>query len=220
MTSPTKDNPIKLFQFWDNPEPPNEVLKVMRTWKNHKGIRVHLFDEKKARQFIKRKLGEKVVKAFNTCAIPAMKADFFRYCALYVQGGIYVDADISLRKEMIKEFRELLADCNDGIIMTREKAVANDFIFIKEANHPLIKKTLDKAIQNINDKKSNNVWEVTGPGIMTEFFIKANKELFDNFRMTSFKEIREIVEFKWKMSYKKGDGHWTNAQEKKSIFNI
>lgn len=219
MTSATETKATKLFQFWDKPEPPKEVLQVMRSWKNHKGLRVHLFDEKKAKQFIRRKLGQEIVDAYNVCNIPAMKADFFRYCALYVHGGVYADADISLRPDKWPELKALMDTDSDGIIMTRERAIANDFIYVKKPEHPLIKKTLDQAISNIKNKTSNSVWEVTGPAIMTSFYkSESEKSIFDSFDITSFKVLREIVEFKWQMDYKKGDGHWTNAQEKKSIF--
>lgn len=217
MTSATDVKAIKLFQFWDKAEPPKEVVSVMKTWRNHKGLRVHLFDEKKAVRFIRNRMDKKYLRAFKLCAIPAMKADFFRYCALLNHGGIYVDADISLRKDKWPELKKLLSASEDGVIMRRERAIANDFIYIKKAGHPIIQKTLDQAVKNIQKRKSNNVWEVTGPGIMTGFY-KKNAELFDPFSIESFKLLREIVEFQWKMNYKEGEGHWTNAQEKRSIF--
>ena len=215
------DEIIKVFQYWDKDQVPQEVRKVMRSWKNHPNFRVQLYDLKKARRFIKNNFDGRTLRAFNQCRLPAMQADFFRYCALYVHGGVYIDADISLRPDGFSEFQALIQSCECGLIMTREKAIANDIIFIRHAKSPLIKSVLNRAISNIEKRSSNNVWQVTGPGIMTTMYKDTsdiNQSLFSPYEVKSYKVMRKIVEFKWKLEYKSGEGHWTEAQKTKSIF--
>ena len=220
MISPT-DKAIKIFQYWNSEEVPQEVQRTMHTWKKLGGLQYRLFNRKKARVFIKNNYDERTLKAFLQCKVPAMQADFFRYCALYKHGGLYIDADIALRENTYQALVDLLSSAENALIMTRERAIANDFIFIREPKSPLIKKVIDKAISNIEKRTSNNVWEVTGPGIMTTLFKDQSadsKALFEASTIKSFKTIRSIVDFKWKLDYKKGKGHWTNVQKSQSIF--
>lgn len=215
------DKVIKIFQYWNTKEVPKEVAKVMKSWKNHPNYRLQLYDFNRAKRFIKNNFSSKIFAAFKQCKLPAMQADFFRYCALYHFGGLYVDADIGLRDGKFESLKKLLQSCENGLIMTREKAIANDVIFVRHAKSPLIKNVLDIAVSNIENRSSNNVWQVTGPGIMTKLYhnrVKDKFKLFEVFEIKSFKIIREIVNFKWDLKYKNGEGHWTEAQKTKSIF--
>lgn len=55
--------------------------------------RHHVGDEEAA-QFISENCGSEALEAYNCFAPPAYRADLFRFCALYSQGGVYLDADI------------------------------------------------------------------------------------------------------------------------------
>ena len=47
-----------------------------------------------AREYIHRHCGREVQQAFVCLEAPAYRADLFRFCALYAQGGVYLDADL------------------------------------------------------------------------------------------------------------------------------
>lgn len=216
------EKPTKIFQYWDKPKPPGDVARMMRSWKNHGIYRRFLFTYAKAKTFIKNHFDKRTLDAFKQCRLPAMQADFFRYCALYVHGGIYIDADIKLAEGKFDKFHKLIASCNHGLVMPRRRAIANDFIFIRNPGNLLIKKVLEQAIINIEQRQSNNVWKVTGPGIMTELYREKeqNEELFKDLNIVEYDITREFLEFKWNLRYKKGDGHWTNAQQEHSIYQF
>ncbi len=94
-----------------------------------------------------------------------MQADFFKYCALYQEGGAYVDADTLNGGGLYA----LIAPHSRGVLMNRQKRIANDFLFIRLPRDRLYAVTIDQAILNIENEISQNVWAVTGPGIMTAF---------------------------------------------------
>jgi mannosyltransferase OCH1-like enzyme len=53
-----------------------------------------------------------VVRAFDYILPGAIKADFFRYCYLYIKGGIYIDSKVISNvsfNELIKENDELIS---------------------------------------------------------------------------------------------------------------
>lgn len=53
--------------------------------------KINFYDDEDCRQFLKTYYGESYVRKFDMIEKGAHKADFFRYCLLYIKGGIYMD---------------------------------------------------------------------------------------------------------------------------------
>ena len=51
----------------------------------------YLYDDDDCRNFISKHFDEEVVEAFDLLIPGAYKSDLWRYCILYVTGGIYLD---------------------------------------------------------------------------------------------------------------------------------
>jgi mannosyltransferase OCH1-like enzyme len=115
----------KLFQFWNTERAPDEVEVLMRTWADDPAFDYHRFNAETADAFIEANFDGRTLAAYRKCAVPAMQADYFRYCALYVHGGVYVDADT----ENSKRLPEIFEGRTRGLLMTREDRVANDFLY-------------------------------------------------------------------------------------------
>lgn len=206
-----------LFQFWDSPSPPNEVSVLMEGWENEPGFNYRRYDAPEAERYIAKHFDSRALKAFKSCAVPAMQADFFRYCALYMEGGAYVDADT----EASGKLAAYISDCSRGMLMNRQKRVANDFLFVRNAKDPLYEKVIQQAIENIEGRISSNVWMVTGPGIMTHMHLNPEQEpWFDGFDFRPVDEVRNIVIFRQKMDYKLTEDDWRSnlADGAPSIF--
>ena len=62
-------------------------------WKALDNVSYTYYDDDEAIGFLSASFGESHVTAFKTLRPGAFKADFFRYCKLYVDGGVYVDID-------------------------------------------------------------------------------------------------------------------------------
>lgn len=144
---------INLFQFWNNPTAPDEVEALMETWKQAPGFTYHRYNTETAAAFITQHFDVRTLAAFRKCKVPAMQADFFRYCALYVEGGVWVDADTASLG--------LLADYLDprqrGLLMMRQTRVANDFLFVSQPKDALFARVIENAVQNVEQGISNNV---------------------------------------------------------------
>lgn len=208
--------PIKCIQFWDKSPPPDEVAALIGKWRAAPGLDHHLFDWKMANAFILEHFGERECAAFRDCLVPAMQADFFRYCALYVLGGLYVDADTCPSGEGLAAF---LAGHERGVLMRRQMRIANDFLYFSRPGDPLLAKVIDIACTNILSRTSNNVWLVTGPGIMTDLVsTEKTASLFSEFSIINVADIKAHVKFIWKMDYKDTSDDWRTASESASIF--
>lgn len=207
----------KLFQFWNLPEAPTEVEALLDTWKNDAAFDYCRFNSESADSYIETHFDLRTLAAFRSCGIPAMQADFFRYCALFVEGGVYVDADTSNSGRL----PELLQGRARGLLMNRETRVANDFLYVVKAGDPLYGKVVEQAVVNVEGRISSNVWEVTGPGIMTKLHHgPTSASIFDGFDFEPARVVREYVLFQHDLAYKKGGGDWRNALKpgSKSIY--
>jgi mannosyltransferase OCH1-like enzyme len=200
--------PINIYQFWDSEKPPEEVSILLETWKSEPGFQYHLHNYDSARSFIKQNFEISTLASFDSCAVPAMQADLFRYCVLFQMSGIYVDADTRL----LKNIQNLVGiACPRGILMNRSGRIANDFMFFSQKQDPLLERVIRNAESNINLKISQNVWEITGPGIMTKLFTSDLKtKLFSEISILTASEIKEYIGFQWKMNYKKSEKDWRN----------
>lgn len=90
-----------IIQYWDSGSPPEEVAELIETFREHNPDTPHLvFSESEAERFIAEHFGPREVEAFRACALPAMQADYLRYCAVFALGGIYADADCECHRAL------------------------------------------------------------------------------------------------------------------------
>jgi mannosyltransferase OCH1-like enzyme len=209
---------LRLVQYWDTGRPPAEVAALMRTWADDPAFWHDAFDRDAAIAYLGARFPNRVVAAFLKCRYPAMQADLFRYCTLLADGGLYVDADTANGGGM----SEMLEGCGRGCIMNRQTKIANDFLYFAAPGDPLLEAVLERAVSNVEGEVSNNVWQVTGPGIMTALYAApATKPMFDGLRLLPVETVRKVVLFRWDLEYKKTEEDWRTALAPggKSIFN-
>jgi mannosyltransferase OCH1-like enzyme len=84
--------PLDIYQTWVTKDLPRkmrervELLKAQNPCFNH-----HLFDDNDCREFIKTHFRPDVLEAYDTLIPGAYKADLWRLCVLFINGGIYMD---------------------------------------------------------------------------------------------------------------------------------
>lgn len=198
---------MKLIQYWNTEAAPTEVESLMETWRADPNFEYVRFTSESAKSFIEQQFTSRELEAFTKCKVPAMQADYLRYCALLVFGGIYVDADTENGGNLPK----LIESSKRGLLMDRRGNLANDFIFVRNKNDPLVKEAIKRATANIEQEVSNNVWLVTGPGIMTGMRANPNERyFFDEFDILPVQIIRQTVIFRQALDYKNSDADWRN----------
>lgn len=210
--------PFRLVQYWDSGAPPAEVASLMRTWADDPAFRHDVFNRDAAIAYLTARFPDRVVAAFRKCRYPAMQADLFRYCALFADAGLYIDADTANGGGMAA----MLEGCGRGSIMNRQTKIANDFLYFAAPGDPLLAAVVERAVSNVEGEVSNNVWQVTGPGIMTALYAAAaTKPMFDGLRLLPVETVRKVVLFRWNLDYKKSEEDWRGALAPggKSIFN-
>ena len=88
--------PRIIHQTWKTKESNESIDKLRQTWiENNRNYEYNYYSDDDIYSFIKEHFDEKYVNAYSRIINGSLKADFFRYCVLFVKGGVYVDIDIS-----------------------------------------------------------------------------------------------------------------------------
>jgi hypothetical protein len=235
-------NDYKIVQFWDHKEIPDDVCKLIEAWRNSVPYGCHVvFNDEEARNFIKQHYPSTFVDAYDRCWHPAMKSDYFRLTYLYVNGGLYIDADERmLHKAPNIDFSgasflgvfPLMRERNEqgdfvrvtvGDLASRPVAVSgpecyfnNSPIFATRRNHAL-KIALNSATRLIQkareDHTTPNIHATTGP---TNWTLAIAAHLIHS--ACTGRQPSEIKVIEWTryastmpLEYKDGDRNWRNA---------
>ena len=156
--------PAAVNQYWHDPEIPDEIEELFAAVRAENRVLGHrVFNEKTAATLIEQRLSAREAAAFSSCAVPAMQADYFRYCVVYALGGVYCDADLVVSGS----FRSLL-ETDGEIFQTRLADLCrNDVFAFRAPGHPLLRMAIDIATTGIEARFCEDIPLVTGPWIFS-----------------------------------------------------
>jgi mannosyltransferase OCH1-like enzyme len=130
------------------------------------------FDDYDCREFIKINFDKNILKTYDLLVPGAYKADLFRYCYIYINGGCYFDHKYILRiplRKIIKEYdNEIL--CKD----TLDDLMFNSIIMCVPKLDEL-KKCIDNIVENVKyNYYGNSSLEPTGPKLFNKYVHNKN----------------------------------------------
>jgi tetratricopeptide (TPR) repeat protein len=203
--------PKKILQFWDKPNPPDDIAAAMETWRSRcPDYAHHLFDNDHASAYLKAHFDAPVLKAFEGARKPAARSDLFRIAFLYQEGGVHADADDRCLSDMSDWFRNETA-----LFITQETsgALLNAFV-AATPRHPFIRFLLDKMVERMIARPGDSIWYTSGPGALTLSFCQFYKEDLRAGRIPKGTKIIDFYELGRHVStfavktYKKTKDHW------------
>jgi len=162
--------PANIFQTWKTKIlPPYMKACVSRLKRQNHEFKHHLYDDDDCRDFIAEHFDSTVVNAFDTLIPGAYKADLWRYCVLYIRGGIYLD----IKYECHNNFKLVtLLDKPHYVLDRKEYAepgsvlVYNGFM-VSPAKNPVLKKCIEEIIKHVENREFGyNPLYPTGPGLL------------------------------------------------------
>lgn len=99
-----------------------------------------------------------IIIAYDKLIPGSYKADLFRYCYLYINGGCYIDCKIIMKKPLNK-----IIDKDDSIVVCLENDILYNGIIFTEKNNKLIYNCIKNCVLNIlSNENWNNPHDVTG----------------------------------------------------------
>ncbi len=140
-----------------------------------------LWDDDDIDVFIKKEFPDHVYTAFKSLnpKVGPAKADFFRYCILYIRGGIYLDIKSSMKFSNI--FGKIIRPDDEAILdvrrLDKEKfrsvwgyGTYEQWFLIFAPNHPYLKYMIDRMVRSITSKVEivatrfkDKILRLTGP---------------------------------------------------------
>lgn len=150
----------------------DDVYNVFReTIKLNPGFKVKYYSDKDSRDFIKNNFDSEILITYDKLIPGAYKADLFRYCILYKNGGIYSD----LTQKFTVPFNKLIDLENDNLYLVKDiehykingegssKGIQISFIASRPGNEIFLK-AIKQIVKNVNDKYyGDNPLHPTGP---------------------------------------------------------
>ena len=171
-----EDIPFSLVQFWNEPEPPEEVLQLSSLWtKFNPGLQYKLFDEIEARQFMVQHFSADYVRAYDLASHPAMKSDIFRLAFIHIEGGFYADSDEQCMGQLWGMYQACKSFCGVFGLMGSYPTYVNNNFFAARKRAPLVKAFLDEAVKGTLAHAPEghfDIGKLTGPGLFTRVIVK------------------------------------------------
>ena len=178
--------PFNVWQTWTTVHLPPRIARIVRRFRKlNPEYSHHLYTDLDCNNFIREHYGgsdvEKAYFRINP-AYGAARADFWRYCVLYVHGGVYLDIDstceLPLKKLIRSHDKAVLSHENNKIIdwgpqlelmsldnflesppldtLTYSDNVLLQWLLIYTPNHPFLESVIENTTRAILDYKESN----------------------------------------------------------------
>ena len=182
ISYPTKSNynniiPLNIFQTWHSKNLPPIMAKNVEFIKQSNPVfNYTLFDDADCREFIKHNFKVEVLNAFDTLIPGAYRADLWRYCVLYINGGIYLD----IKYMPINGFKFIsLTEKEHWVLDIDNNGIYNALIVAKPGNDILLQ-AINNIVSNVKNRYyGNSGLEPTGPLLLSKLFSSQQKQALD-----------------------------------------
>jgi len=172
--------PWDIYQTWYTKDLPHKMKERVELLKiQNPRFRHHLFDDNDCREFIKNNFKSDVLNAYDNLIPGAYKADLWRLCVLFINGGIYMDIKLTC----VNGFRLIeLTEKNHFVKDRPPNTIYNSLIASQKGNFFLFR-AIRKIVQNVQNRfYGNSCLSPTGPGllwsVMSDNKYKVNIDLF------------------------------------------
>tara|TARA_B100000780_G_C21126983_1_gene457768 strand:- start:17177 stop:19141 length:1965 start_codon:yes stop_codon:yes gene_type:complete len=145
--------PKKIFQTWKTKNVEGNHKMASDSWKVfNKKYKYELSDDYDSREFIKYNFPYNILESYDKLIPGALKADLWRYCKLYIEGGIYCDMDLvcltKLEDSLFSNYDMVtVLDLNNS-----GGGIFQGFLAVTKKNI-IIKKIIDECIKSINNER-------------------------------------------------------------------
>jgi mannosyltransferase OCH1-like enzyme len=233
--------PMKLFQTWHSKELPPKMQENVESLKKHNPeLEYFLYDDKECANFIKNNFSKDVVTAYNRLVPGAYKADLWRYCVMYIQGGVYLDIKYKCADGFkfadIMDREHFVLDTDPGNWKRGTHGIYNALIIAKPGN-PLFLKCIQSIVRNTQTNYYGFNWLYpTGPGLLGELYfgnIHDNVSMAENFDLVHdninktalviYKNqiiLQEYPEYRMEQLAKQKQKHYGDLWKERAIYTF
>lgn len=162
-----QDIPSIVHQTNERIEVPKGMASSMKILRElNPEYQYHYYTDQTAKEFLDQHFpGTPIPECYSLIKPGAFKADLFRYCVLYIKGGVYVDSAMVARTSFAKMFRasDQFVSCEDN---GSDRGVYNAFM-ASVPGHPILKSCIDKIVATVKSRSDGgDPLNVTGPFVL------------------------------------------------------
>ena len=168
--------PLKIYQTWYTKNLPNRMKERVNLLKKQNPAFEHfLFDDNECREFIQNHFSTDVLNAYNSLIPGAYKADLWRLCVLYINGGIYLD----IKLNCINNFRLIeLTEQNHFVLDRIPPLTIYNALIACQKGHPFLLLAINKIVDNVKNKYyGGSPLDPTGPGMLGKLILNNKLKL-------------------------------------------
>jgi mannosyltransferase OCH1-like enzyme len=197
-----------------------------------------LLNDNECREFIKKNFDESTLYSYDLIIAGAFKADFFRYCYLYINGGCYFDCKSILRKPL----RDVI-NRDDTLLLCKDIGIGYyNAMMMSEKNNDKIMHVINSCKNNINDfykiynfnnklfNHADNILSLTGPVLLyysinelinkndvLKFHHRDNHNHYHNYKKLCIEYNGEYFSTKQFMTYNPNGNHYSDLWFRREI---
>ena len=178
--------PLDVYQTWYTKDLPQKMKENLEFNKcaNPK-ITFHLYDDSECREFIKNNFEQDVLDAFDNLIPGAYKADLWRYCTLYIKGGIYLD----IKYKCVNNFKFIALTEKEHFVRDRPDNYVYTGLIVTLPQNEIMRNCIYQIVENVKNKfYGSDPLCPTGPCVLGKYFINKEIQQFEMYYQESFIE--------------------------------
>jgi mannosyltransferase OCH1-like enzyme len=178
--------PKHLYTCWHTDLPP--LMKQNHEWMKQQNpdIQFHLYNEKMCEDFIKTHFNKKILHAYQSLIPCSYKSDLWRYCILYIRGGIYLDIKYRCANGFkLSSFtkKTFVKDRPDGCVYTA--------LIVVPPKNKIMLHCINQIVFNVKyNYYGKTALDPTGPGLLGNYFTKQKIDRLP-LKFVSYQEIND-----------------------------
>jgi len=160
--------PLHFYTCWHTKDlPPLMQENYNFLVESNPKITFHLYDEEDCRQFIKDNFEQEVLDAYNSLLPCSYKSDLWRFCVLYINGGIYMD----IKYRCVNGFKFIALTEEEHFVRDRPERCIYTALIVTLPKNEIMRKCIYQIVENVKNKYyGNNPLDPTGPGLLGSYF--------------------------------------------------
>ena len=182
-TTYTSIIPLNLYTCWHNKDlPPLMKTNYEKLIHDNPEFNVYLYDEDECREFIKTHFSTDVLNAYNSLIPCSYKSDLWRFCILYINGGIYLD----IKYQCVNNFKFIALTEKEYFVRDRLDQHTYTALIITLPKNDILLKCINQIVENVNTRfYGNSSLDPTGPGLLGSFFTQDDINIFEMYHAGS-----------------------------------
>jgi len=162
--------PLHVYQTWYTKTlPPLMNARREELKRLNPAFTFHLYDDNDCSEFIKKHFTIQVLNAYNSLIPGAYKADLWRCCVLFINGGIYMD----IKLLTVGGFKLIQLTTKEHFVRDRLPNTIYNALLVCKPRNKLLLNSINAIVRNVRKKYYGaSPLDPTGPGLLGKLAMK------------------------------------------------